>query len=137
MRLAVAEAAGRRLPAWLRCGGWSLAAGVAAAWMADDALAQTPVVLQTPGGLEAQIRQGTVRFGQFFALLRNVLIYGSSTALACVVGAAFATGRWNNRWFLTICGGLVVLALCGVFVDFFVDIDQRVAPSGMPGGLLR
>ena len=120
-----------------RLGWWGLAAGVVAAWAAGEALAQTPVVLQPAGGLEAQIRQGTVRFGQFFSLLRNVLIYGSSTALACVVGGAFATGRWNNRWFLTICGGLVVLALCGVFVDFFIDIDQRVAPSGMPGGVLR
>ena len=80
--------------------------------------------------LEQQVGRGSARFATFFGLLRNVLIYGSSAALACVVGAAFATGRWNNKWFLTLCGGLVFLALVGVFVDFFV-VSDVTAPTGL------
>ena len=82
--------------------------------------------------LEQQVGRGSARFGTFFGLVRNVLIYGSAIALACVVGGAFATGRWNNKWFLTLCGGLVFLALVGVFVDFFIVSDVDPAE-----GLLR
>lgn len=112
---------------------WSLqVAAYVLIMVCPDAVAQIDITGGTGSKLEEQVGRGSARFATFFGLVRNILIYGSAIALACVVGGAFATGRWNNKWFLTLCGGLVFLALVGVFVDFFIVSD--VTPAA---GLLQ
>lgn len=58
----------------------------------------------------------------FSGVRQVVFVLGAFTLVAIAVGAIF--GKINWKWFVSLLVALVILAIAGMIISYFVDVDS-------------